>query len=167
VSFGDSAAIVRFGLGSFDSAGEPRVAMNYFLSEKSRRQGWTYFLLTPEIYYLAVLGPDSDADTFIISDTNRLSSPRWRLDVPDNVRSIYAGTIHLKGKSGGKLLFGGTVIKPVNADEIEVTDDNELARLVVAEHYPNAAPTEAVTLQRWHKGDTTFIHTPAHAKVPD
>lgn len=167
VSFGDAAAIVRFGLGSFDSVGEPRVTTNYFLSEKSRRQGWTYFLLTPEIYYLAVLGPDSDADTFINYDTNLLSSPRWRLDVPDNVRSIYAGTIHLKGKSGGKLLFGGTVIKPVNPDEIEVTDDYELARLVVAEHYPDALPSKAVTLQRWNKGDTVFIHTPARRQVSD
>lgn len=49
--------IFLFGLGSFETIGKPILVSHRFLSEESRRAGWTYFMLSPGVYYLTVPGP--------------------------------------------------------------------------------------------------------------
>jgi hypothetical protein len=49
---------IGLGLGSFETGGRPKfIDTLRFLSPESRREGWTYFVLPPNIYYLAVYPP--------------------------------------------------------------------------------------------------------------
>jgi outer membrane protein assembly factor BamE (lipoprotein component of BamABCDE complex) len=151
--------IFAFGIGSFANAGEPNFVGSKFLSDESRHDGWTYFTLSPGVYYLAVLGPDSG----VVSYAGALDSkeyvrraPRWRIDVPDDARLIYAGSLQFAGKIDDKLAFGATIINPTG-DEPVLSDQHELASSLLAEHFPDASDTKTILLRRWHAGDPIII----------
>lgn len=152
--------IVALAMGTFETVGEPTGYAAYrFLSEESRGAGWTYFVLSPGSYYLAVLGPDSSA----VSKTgvNYLrEAPRWRIDIPENIKLLHVGTLQLTGKSTGTLLFGGKIIKPINSDELVLKNEHELARNLLAEHFPDAGETKTILMQRWRQGDPIIIRSP-------
>jgi len=156
--------IFVFGLGTFETVGEPKYAIHGFLSQEARQAGWIYFLLPPGIYYLAVLGPDSAVISKTDSTNDFRDAPRWRLDVLENTKLIYVGTLHFTGKTEGKLLFGGKVIYPVNTDEIPLQDEREPASHLLAEHFPNAGEVKTILLQRWRPGDSIIIRTPKRSK---
>ena len=147
--------IVALGIGGFETLGEPRPIVHRFLSEESRRNGWTYYVLSPGAYYLAVLGPESDA----IFKTLR-EAPRWRMDIPENTGFLYAGTIQVKGRSSGRFLFGGKVVKPVHEGEYALKDEHELANSLLIQHFPDSGETKTVLIQRWRQGDTIIIRSP-------
>jgi hypothetical protein len=151
--------IVFFGLGTLETVGEPRVVGNRFISKESRRAGWTYFVLAPGVYYLAVIGPEGSAIYKAGAGKYLQEAPRWRIDVPENAKLIYAGTLQLTGKSDGSLLFGGKVITPINSDEFTLRDDHELARSLLSEHFPDAGETQTILMQRWHRGDPVIIRS--------
>lgn len=155
--------IILFGLGSFETVGEPRLAGHCFLSEASRRAGWTYFLLSPGAYYLAVTGPDSSAISRAGSRNSQKylnEAPRWRIDVPENVKAIYAGTLQFAGKSDGEYLFGGKIVRSANGDEATVRDDHELANRLLSEHFPDAGKVKTILMQRWREGEPIIIRSP-------
>lgn len=152
--------IFVFGLGTFETVGEPKYAIHGFLSQEARQSGWIYFLLPPGIYYLAVLGPDSTVISKTDSTNDFRDAPRWRLDVLENTKLIYVGSLHFTGKTEGKLLFGGKIIHPVNTDEIPLQDESELASRLLAEHFPAAGAVKTTLLQRWYPGDPIIIRTP-------
>ena len=152
--------IIFFGLGTFETIGEPRITGHRFLSEESRRAGWTYFVLTPGIYYLAVIGPDSSSMSKAADSQYFQEAPRWRIDVPADVKLIYAGTIQLTGKSDGELLFGGKVITSVNSEKITLGNEHALASALLAEHFPGIDTMKTILMQRWHQGDSIIIRTP-------
>lgn len=154
--------IVFFGLGSFDTVGEPRPVTSRFLSEESQREGWTYFLLTSGVHYLAVIGPDSSALSRSADQGFLNEAPRWRIDVPDDGRLFYAGTLHIRGKTEGKLLVGGSIIAPVGDDELVTGDDHEFGSRLLAEYFPNAGDVKTIQMQRWHPGEPVIIRTPKH-----
>jgi hypothetical protein len=152
-----------FGLGSFATVGEPQFTVNRFLSDASRNAGWTYFLLAPGIYYLTVLGPDSrHLEGAGGSQQDLQKGPRWRIDVPEHVPFIYAGTLQCTGKTEGELLFGDKIIKPVKTDEVAIRDDRELAHRLLADHFPDAGEPETLIMQRWRPGNPVIIRTPKH-----
>jgi len=155
--------IILFGIGSFETVGEPRLTGHHFLSEASRRAGWTYFLLSPGVYYLAVTGPDSSAISRAGSrDSQKYlnEAPRWRIDVPENVKAIYVGTLQLAGKSDGEYLFGGKIVRSANGDEATVRDDHELANRLLSEHFPDAGEVKTILMQRWREGEPIIIRSP-------
>ena len=151
-----------FGIGTFETVGEPRIAAHRYLSEETRRAGWTYFTLSSGVYYLAVLGPDSS----VISIAGSLDSqkylrdaPRWRIDVPENARLIYVGTLQTAGKSHGELLFGGKIIRPVDSNEMTLRNDQRLARDILSEHFQGAGEMQTILMKRWHRGDPVIIRS--------
>jgi len=157
--FGTSAwtgePIVALGLGDFETVGEPKPVVHRFLSEESRRTGWTYFVLYPGTYYLAVLGPESDA-----SNKTFRQAPRWRIDIPENAGLLYAGTLQVKGKTDGKFLLGGNIIKPLNDDQFTLKDEHEHANSLLTRYFPISGETKMVLMQLWRKGDPIFIKSP-------
>jgi hypothetical protein len=152
--------IIFFGLGAFETVGEPRFSGHRFLSEESRRAGWTYFVLSPEVYYLAVIGPDSSAMSKASDSQYFREAPRWRIDVPENAKLIYVGTLQLEGKSDGKLLFGGKIVRPISSDEVTLTNEHELASSLLAEYFPDVGETKTILMQRWRRGDPVIIRSP-------
>ncbi len=146
--------IVALGIGGFETVGEPRLAVHGFLSEDSRRAGWTYFALSSGVYYLAVLGPESDAGI-----KNIREAPRWRVDVPENTRLLYIGTLPLTGRVDGAFLFGGKIIKSANNEEFIVKNEHELAKSLLVEHFPGGGEMKTSPMRRWHRGDPIIIRT--------
>jgi len=148
---------VGFGLGGFATGGEPRALVPRFLSEASRRAGWTYFVLRPGVYYLAVRPPQrSDWRAY---ERSLLTGPRWRIDVPEGAKAVYVGTLHLSGEAD-LLLFGGRIMRSVRGDAALVEDERELASGLLAEEFPALGEAKAVLMQRWHEGEPIIIRTP-------
>jgi len=156
-SFSLGADNVGFGLGSFDSAGQPRAVGLRFLSEASRRAGWTYFVLRPGVYYLAVRPPQRGS--LRAYDEALLTGPRWRIDVPEGAKAVYVGTLHLTGEADF-LLFGGRIMRSVRGDAALVEDERELASGLLAEEFPALGEAKTVLMQRWHEGEPIIIRTP-------
>lgn len=153
---------VGFAMGSFDTFGGPGNAAVRALSEESFDAGWTLFVLRPGIYYLYVRGPDSSeiarrgtSDDY--GDGFR-DLPRWRIDVPERAGSIYAGTMHLAGKVRGTLLFGDKIIDPVNGQEL--SDDRELAAVLLAKHFPGMGEVRTLLMQRWGPDHPIILRAP-------
>lgn len=138
--------------------GEPRFVGHRFLSEESRRAGWTYFTLSPGVYYLAVLGPDTSVGSKA-GGKYLQEAPRWRIDIPENVKAIYAGTLQFAGKTNGELLFGGRIIIPAGSDEPTIRDDHLLANGLISKHFPDAGEAKTILMQRWRPGDPVIIRS--------
>lgn len=153
--------LLAFGLGTFETIGEPRWAHPRFFSDEARRAGWAFFVLPPGTYYLAVLGPDS----VVTSQTDRKhlrEAPRWRFDIPANSSVVYIGTLEVGGQIQGHLLFGNEVVKPLGPGAVAVSDDGEEARRLLAEVFPAAADLQVLPLQRWRPGEPIVIRAPIH-----
>lgn len=142
---------ISFGLGSFETGGEPkRLELLRFLSQESRKDGWTYFVLPHGIHYLAVYPPRR---TDVLSYERGLkNAPRWRLDIPPNARLIYVGTLRFTGASI-PLLFGGRIMTSIRIDEMSVTNDEEWARRLLTEELPGFGEVQSVLL-RLQQGPT-------------
>ncbi len=158
-AFGTSAWIgepyVHLGVGSFETIGEPVGTTHHYLSDESRGEGWTYFLLSPGVFYLAVVGPRTDAIY-----QNPREAPRWRIDIPENTGLLYAGTLTLSGKTDSTFLLGGKVVKPADNKETIVTDESDLAQNLLAGHFTNHAQTKTSLMQPWRRGDPIIIRSP-------
>lgn len=153
---------ISFGLGAFDTGGEPRrLALLRFLSPESRKDGWTYFALPPGIHYLAVYPPRrTDVWTYERSLKN---APRWRLDIPPNARLIYAGTLRFTGKST-PLLSGERIMTSIQIDSMSVTNEEELARKLLTKELPEFGEVQSALL-RLHEGPTILrspLPSPTH-----
>ncbi len=157
--------IFAFGLGTFETVGVPARVYPRFLPVDSANGGWMYFLLAPGTYYIAVLGPRTEAYyTFARGDlTPLLNSPRWRLEVPEGVSVVHPGALLFEGKSRARdFMFGPADpwIEPVPDAEILLRDDAEEAAVVAARHFPPVGRVPFVPLKRWHPGDPRIITTP-------
>lgn len=142
---------ISFGVGSFDTGGEPRrLALLRFLSPESRKDGWTYFVLPHGVHYLAAYPPRrTDIWTY---ERNIKNAPRWRLDIPPKVKLIYAGTLHLSGKST-PLLVGDRIMTSIQTDNMRVTNEEEFARKLLKKEFPEFGEVQSVLL-RLHEGPT-------------
>jgi hypothetical protein len=148
---------VSFGLGSFDSAGQPGPVGSRFLSERSRRDGWIYFVLRPGVYYLAVRPPQrSDWRAY---ERSLQTGPRWRIDVPEGAQAVYVGTLSLTGEAD-PLLFGDRIMRSIDGDASRVEDEHEFAAAVLAREVPVAGEPETVLMRRWREGEPIIIRTP-------
>lgn len=139
---------ISFGLGSFETGGEPkRLAALRFLSPESRKDGWTYFVIPHGIHYLAVYPPRRT--DFLTYERGLKQAPRWRMDIPPNARLVYVGTLRIGGESS-PLLFGGRIMNSIRTDDMSVTNDEEQARELLIEAFPRfgAVQTELLRLQQ-------------------
>ncbi|MGA8005082.1 MAG: hypothetical protein WCA17_03200 [Burkholderiales bacterium] len=148
---------VGLGLGTFATGGEPRAVVPRFLSEASRRAGWTYFVLHPGIYYLAVRPPQRG--DWRAYERSLQTGPRWRIDVPEGAKAVYAGTLSLTG-AADPLLFGDRIMRSIDGDASRVEDERELAAAVLARELPAAGEPQAVPMRRWREGEPIIIRTP-------
>lgn len=156
-SYGLGNDNVGFGLGTFDTGGEPRAVVSRFLSEQSRLAGWTYFVLRPGIYYLAVRPPQrSDWRAY---ERSLQTGPRWRIDVPEGAKAVYAGTLGLTG-AADPLLFGDRIMRSIDGDASRVEDEREFAGALLARELPAAGEPRTVLMRRWREGEPIIIRTP-------
>lgn len=141
---------VSFGLGSFETGGEPERVPLRFLSPESRKNGWTYLVVPHGVHYLAVY-PPRRTDVFTYARAIK-GAPRWRIDIPQGARLVYAGTLRLAGTSDG-LLFGGRIMRFIRTDEMSVGNEEELARMLLTKEFPGFGETRTV-LMRLQQGPT-------------
>jgi len=144
---------ICFGLGSFDTGGHLRRIENQrFLSPESRREGWTYMVLTPGIYYLTVQ-PTRGTDIF--SYMGRFDAPpRWQLDIPEGARVLYAGTIRVSGL-GVPLIFGGSIMREILDTSVDGTDQKSATTLSAA-HFLDLGVPKVSLLQPYDGGAFHF-----------
>jgi|688.fasta_scaffold100857_5 hypothetical protein len=147
---------INFGLGSFKTGGEPeRLVPLRFLSPESRKNGWTYFVLPHGIHYLTVHPPRrTDAFTY---ERGIRNAPRWRIDIPQDARLVYAGTLRFTGESDA-LLLGGRIVRSIRIDEMSVSNDEDLARKLLTEEFPGLG--EAQTLLLSLQQGPTILRSP-------
>lgn len=146
---------IGLGLGSFKTGGEPERQALRFLSPESRRNGWTFLIVPQGTHYLAVY-PPRRTDVFTYARSIK-DAPRWRIDVPPDAGIVYVGTLRISGASDS-LLFGGSIMRSIRADETIVTNDEELARELVKTELPGFGEARTA-LMRLHEGPT-ILHTP-------
>ncbi|MCD6681659.1 MAG: hypothetical protein LT102_13595 [Burkholderiaceae bacterium] len=150
---------ISLGLGSFETGGEPERLASRFLSPQSRNDGWTFLVLAPGTYYLAFY-PPRRTDVFTYARGIK-DAPRWRIDVPPDARIAYVGTMRLSGASD-RLLFGGSILRSIRADEMSVANEEELARALVKAQLPGAGELRTV-LMKLQEGPT-ILHAPLPAR---
>jgi hypothetical protein len=147
---------VSFGVGSFDTGGEPRrLELLRFLSPESRRDGWTYLVLPHGTHYLAVY-PPRRTDVFSYQRSLK-DAPRWRIDIPRGARLVYAGTLRLAGASD-RLIAGGRILRSIRVDAMRVADEEALARELLVEHFPGLGEVHAALLVR--QEGPIILHAP-------
>ncbi|MDW7773527.1 MAG: hypothetical protein SCH71_11630 [Desulfobulbaceae bacterium] len=155
---------VTFGLGSFETAGAPKEITTRTLSQESARMGWTYFVLEPGLYYLAVLTP---RQTDVFSYQKMLQDcPRWKIDIPENIKFLYVGTLLLEGEGikplfGGKGIFGHDIKwRLASIKSMTMHDDHELAVKLQHDHFTDFGPVNIALMQYWQKGDPIILRSP-------
>jgi hypothetical protein len=143
---------IIFKLGSFETGGMPKQEQTLrFLTPESRRNGWTYFLLPRGIYYLTV-NTRSYAST-------KGNAPIWRIDIPENAKLVYVGTLRLTGW-GERLFFeDGRNLRVLLNDQTTVADDQELAVKLLAENFPGMGEVH-IALMRRHENEPMIIRSP-------
>lgn len=147
---------ISFGMGSFRTGGEPeRLPSLRFLSPESRKNGWTYFVLPPGTHYLAVY-PPRRSDVFTYARLTK-SAPRWRIDISEDARLVYAGTLHITGQSD-PLIIGGRIMRSIQNDETSITNEEDLARTLSAEELPGSGEVRTVLLKL--QEGPTILHAP-------
>lgn len=160
--------LFMFGLGSFETVGQPEQVVPRFLPVDSERGGWISFVLAPGTYHIAVLGPGTSVmyGSGTAQSPTLQSCPRWRVDVPPGAGVVHAGTIRVEGRTVGEYLFGGRMVDPVPEAAAALRDhgDEEEVRRIAARHFPEATSIRFAPLQRWRPGDPRVITTPPATK---
>jgi hypothetical protein len=155
--------IVGFAMGSFDTLGEPGNVKIKALSDESFDEGWAFFLVSPGIYYLYIRGPDSSEFSHRSASDyyNRYYSnaPRWRIDVTECAKVIYAGTLTLAGKQNGTLIFGDKIIVPVENQQVPLSDERETADSLLKRHLPGTEVHNSI-MRPWNPGDPFIFRSP-------
>ncbi len=148
---------IGLGLGSFETGGRPKfIDTLRFLSPESRREGWTYFVLSPNIYYLAVYPPRR---TDVTTHAERMQrAPRWRIDVPPNAKLVYVGTLRLADESNQWI----SLTFPQTAGQIPVSNEQELASKLLATHFPGMGELQVVLIKPY-EGEPIILRSPLPA----
>ena len=139
---------IGLALGGFETGGKLRRKIPAHLSSQTRKDGWLYFVLEPGFHYLAVQPPRrSDIWSY---ENSFNSAPLWRLDIPPQTGIVYAGTLHIPIIKQ-KMLFGGLSIKSFITDSIVVIDDEDAARKIAADFFPELETFKTMLMVK-HEG---------------
>lgn len=131
--------------GGFDTGGRLEMARQRFFSNESRREGWTYLLLEPGIHYFSVNTPQGGGAIDYDRSWRHLPTA-WRLDVPEGVPVIYAGTLYVPG-DGSRMLFGGRRLQRFHVAEFEVRDESGEAAWIHSRWLSHLGPMRSVLMQ--------------------
>jgi len=137
---------IQMGLASFETGGELKwVTPPRFLSEATREEGWTFFVLKPGTYYLAVLPPPHGRMSVSVYEQWFERAPRWRFDVPLNAKTVYIGTLHISGHAVGKKMVS------FYEQGMTVFNEEDLAKKIASEHIRDFEGLETALMKR-HEG---------------
>jgi hypothetical protein len=112
---------------------------HFFLSPETRKQGWTYFYHQPGTYFLSAA-----------TESAYYQSPPkpiiWRFDIPNGVRAIYIGTLHVEC-GAIKEIFGVKVKQPATLCDGTILDERESAGKIINELIPSLDPLQYSIIQ--------------------
>jgi hypothetical protein len=142
---------IGMALGTFETGGTlQRIERVRFFSDETRARGWTYLTVPRGTLYLAFLPPRrTDLFSYLAMFEH---AQLWRIDVPEQSKIVYAGTLVVDGDSGF-LLFGGEYL--ANFRKMDVRDERADAKILVSEYGPDLGPMETAVMQR-HDGPILF-----------
>lgn len=141
---------VRISLGSFQTGGFNIISSQVFLSSNSRKQGWTYLILEPGIYYLGFTGRELTGK----------DQPRYRIDINPESPIVYIGTMHLQCHSKWNI-FG--IKKCDSIDSHAVVNEEALAKELVSENLEEMGHLKS-SLMQLHTEKTLIFRTPRPKK---
>lgn len=140
-------------VGGFMTGGRVQLAFpQRHLSDKTRHEGWTYFVLDPGPHILAVCPTALSQFKKNADDFN--STPHWRIDVPDDARLVYAGTLHISREFN---------LEPFKKEDLSLREEEELAQRVATETLPGMVPFKTA-LMRPHDAGLLMLRTPPRRK---
>ena len=140
---------IYVGLGTFETGGQPRGVASRFFSEDSLAQGWTYLYVPPGSQYLAFHAVGGGAAQF-----ERMQ--RWRVDVPDGSKLVYAGTMAVDGAGISRWLPQAPLLR--NFSRMEVRDERGEAQALADRYVPGLGPIQTALMQS-HDGPI-ILRTP-------
>lgn len=156
-AFSSFAADENFNIavGDFETGGAlKRIENQKFLSAKTRKQGWIYFILEPGIYYLGFQGPRwTDVFTYEAQWEN---VQRYRIDIQPDSPVVYIGTMHLQCRSAWNLLG---VKNCAHIYSQVVKNEEVLAQKVASENLKTTDRPKTVLMQL-HTEKTLIFRTP-------
>lgn len=148
-------------LGTFETGGQPRSADRRSFSEDSLAQGWVYLYVPPGPQYLAFYaggagmgGAGTGRPASFAEYTLRMQ--RWRVDVPDGSKLVYAGTMAVDGAGISRWLPQAPLLR--NFSRMEVRDESGEAQVLADRYLPGLGPTQTALMQR-HDGPI-ILRTP-------
>jgi hypothetical protein len=149
---GENATVA---IGDFDSGGElHQLPILRSFSADTSKQGWTYLILDPGIYYIGFQG-QRRTDAFSYNAAWK-SVKRYRFDVDPNSPVIYIGTMHLECRSDW-FLFGEKYCCFI--DHQIIRNEETLAAKILAESFDSIEQPKTA-LMRLHTDKTLFFLTP-------
>jgi hypothetical protein len=142
-------------IGDFESGGalEP-VFLPKMLTAETGKQGWTYFMLEPGIYYIGFQGQRrTDAFTYSARWEN---VQRYRFDIQPDSPVVYIGSIHFECRSDW-FLFGAKYCCFI--DNHILKNEEKIAQEIVSDHLKNINYPTTALMQR-HTDETLIFRTP-------
>lgn len=149
---------IWLGLGDFSTGGKIRPSAQRFLSKDTRKNGWTYLLLEPGIYYLAPHAPQNE-NAFAYDASWKTTQPCWRVDVPNETPVIYAGTLFVPGK-GLWQIFGGRRMSVFDTERFEVRNEPALATAIHQEWLKDLGTLSTQLVQPHSPSEPITLETP-------
>jgi hypothetical protein len=157
-SAGDNFA---FYLGGFETGGRPQhVALPAFLSDETRNNGWTYFVLEPGTFYFTVTPRavrENVFDQFWPDYNPEYLNHLYRFDVPAE-KIVYIGTLHLPGVPLGFQLFGKR-LSAFTWEDAAVRNDEDKAEQIADQYFPAFGKPKTMLIQS-HVGPKVFRTLP-------
>lgn len=132
-------------LGSFETGGEPKLIHSLrFLSPESRREGWTFFVLPPGTYYMTFFASGHHFQELPLYWHS--TTPRWRIDVPDNSNLIYSGTLQIFCFT--EIFALGTAKRYRSTSKVNVINEHNIAKQLFNNHFPEYNHVHIALMQR-------------------
>ncbi len=142
-------------IGDFESGGALKpVYLPKLLTAKTGKQGWTYLILEPGIYYLGFQGQRrTNAFDYAARWQN---VQRYRFDIQPNSPVVYIGSIHFECRSDW-FLFGAKYCCFID-DQI-VKNEEKIAQKIVSDNLKNINYPQTALMQ-YHTDETLIFRTP-------
>ena len=143
-------------VGNFQTGGVlKRIENQKFLSAKTRKQGWIYFILEPGIYYIGFQGPRwTDLFTY---EAQWEYVQRYRIDIQPDSPVVYIGTMYLQCRRSAGNLFG--VKNRAHIASQVVKNEEVLAQKVASENLKTMGRPKTFLMQL-HTEKTLIFRTP-------
>jgi len=150
---------VNIALGDFETGGALNgIKTQKFLSAEIRKQGWTYSILEPGIYYLGFQGTRrTDLFTY---EAQWKNVQRYRIDIQPDSPVVYIGTMHLQCGSDW-FLFGAKHCCYIYSQVVK--NEEALAQKLVSENLKTMGRPKTALMQL-HTEETLIFRTPKPKK---